>query len=94
MIDFVGQVLGNITSHEAGHYLGNFHVDQFNDVPNLMDQGGNFPILYGVGPDGIGGTPDDIDVDFGVDLLNPNEGFSGFEDTLTTTAWGLFRRQA
>ncbi len=94
VIDFVGQVLGNITSHEAGHYLGNFHVDQFNTVPNLMDQGGNFPILYGVGPDGIGGTPDDIDVDFGVDVLNPNEGFSGFEDTLTTTAWGLFRRQA
>ena len=94
VIDFVGQVLGNITSHEAGHYLGNFHVDQFNDVPNLMDQGGNFPILYGVGPDGIGGTPDDIDVDFGVDVLNPGEGFTGFEDTLTTTAWGLFRRQA
>ena len=43
--------------HEAGHFLGSFHVDQFNTVLNLMDQGGNFPLLYGVGPDGVGGAP-------------------------------------
>ena len=47
-----------------------------------MDQGGNFPLLFGVGPDGIGGTADDTDVDFGEDVLNPNEGFAGPEDTL------------
>ena len=62
---FVGTALGNIASHEAGHYFGNWHVDQFNDVLNLMDQGGNFPLLYGVGPDRVGGTADDPDVDFG-----------------------------
>ena len=77
------------SSHEAGHYLGNWHVDQFNDVPNLMDQGGNFPLLFGVGPDKVGGTADDPDVDFGEDILNPNEGFTGIEDTLTRVTWAL-----
>lgn len=76
-VRFVGTALGNIASHEAGHYLGSFHVDQYNDVLNLMDQGGNFPLLYGVGPDGVGGTADDPDVDFAEDLLNPDEGFTG-----------------
>jgi hypothetical protein len=90
-VKFVGTALGNIASHEAGHYLGNWHVDQFNDVLNLMDQGGNFPLLYGVGPDGIGGTADDPDVDFGPDELNPNEGFTGIEDTYTRVRWALAR---
>jgi hypothetical protein len=90
-VKFVGTALGNIASHEAGHYLGNWHVDQFNTVLNLMDQGGNFPLLYGVGPDGVGGTADDPDVDFGEDVLNPNEGFTGFEDTHNRTRWALAR---
>lgn len=89
VIAFVGQAIGNIVAHEIGHYIGNWHVDQFNDIPNLMDQGGNFPVLYGVGPDGVGGTADDIDVDFGEDVLNPNEGFTGIEDTLNRSAFGL-----
>ena len=88
-VKFVGTALGNIASHEAGHYLGNWHVDQFNTVLNLMDQGGNFPLLYAVGPDGVGGTADDPDVDFGEDTLNPNEGFTGLENTRTRTRWGL-----
>ena len=88
-VRFVGTALGNIASHEAGHYLGNWHVDQFNDVLNLMDQGGNFPLLYGVGPDEVGGTADDPDVDFGNDILNPNEGFTGIEHTLTRVTWAL-----
>jgi hypothetical protein len=90
-VKFVGTALGNIASHEAGHYLGNWHVDQFNDVLNLMDQGGNFPLLYAVGPDGIGGTADDPDVDFGPDTLNPNEGFTGIEDTYTRVKYALAR---
>jgi hypothetical protein len=80
-VKFVGTALGNVASHEAGHYLGNWHVDQFDTVLNLMDQGGNFPLLFGVGVDGVGGTADDPDVDFGVDTLNPNEGFTGLENT-------------
>jgi pre-peptidase len=91
-VKFVGTALGNIASHEAGHYLGNWHVDQFNNTLNLMDQGGNFPLLYGVGDDGVGGTADDPDVDFGPDTLNPNEGFTGIENTRARTQWGLHGR--
>ena len=78
-----------MTSHEIGHFVGSFHVDQFNDVLNLMDQGGNFPLLYGVGDDLVGGTADDPDVDFGIDTYNPNEGLTGDEDTLNNTAWAF-----
>lgn len=88
-VKFIGTALGNVTSHEVGHFVGSFHVDQFNDVLNLMDQGGNFPLLYGVGDDGIGGTADDPDVDFGIDTYNPNEGFTGLENTLNNSAWAF-----
>jgi hypothetical protein len=88
-VRFVGTALGNIVSHEAGHFVGSWHVDQFNRRLNLMDQGGNFPLLYGVGPDGVGGTADDPDVDFGEDIFNPNEGFTGIENTAARTLWGL-----
>ncbi len=88
-VKFVGTAIGNIVSHEVGHFVGSYHVDQFNDTLNLMDQGGNFPLLYGVGPDGVGGTADDPDVDFGVDVYNPNEGFGGLENTLNNTAWAF-----
>ena len=90
-VRFVGTALGNVVSHEIGHYIGSFHVDQFNNVLNLMDQGGNFPLLYGVGDDGIGGTADDPDVDFGKDRLNPGEGFTGIENTLNNSAWAFVR---
>lgn len=88
-IAFVGQAVGNVVSHEIGHFVGSWHVDQFNDQPNLMDQGGNFPVLYGVGPDGVGGTADDDDVDFGEDRFNPAEGFTGLENTLNRSAWAF-----
>jgi hypothetical protein len=88
-IAFIGHAVGNVVSHEAGHFLGNFHVDQFDGSANLMDQGGNFPVLYGVGPDGIGGTADDPDVDYGDNPFNPGEGFTGTEETLVRTAFGL-----
>jgi len=88
-VAFIGQVLGNLVAHEAGHFLGNWHVDQFDGDPNLMDQGGNARALFGPGRDNIGGTADDRDVDFGVDRLNPFEGFLGFEDTAARTGLGL-----
>jgi hypothetical protein len=88
-IAFVANALGNVTAHEAGHFFGNWHVDQFNAHPDLMDQGGNFPAMFGVGPDGIGGTADDVDVDFGHDEFNPNEGFTGVENTLGRVAFGV-----
>lgn len=88
IIDVIAAGVGNITSHEAGHYLGNWHTEQFETPPNIMDQGGNLPNTVGVGDDGIFGTADDVDVDFGVDIFVPNEGFFGSEDTLNSVAIG------
>lgn len=88
-IKLIAVGLGNIVAHEAGHYLGNYHTDQFNASPNIMDQGGNLPNLLGTGNDLLLGTGDDVDVDFILDDLVPNEGLTGVEDTLNITAFGL-----
>ncbi|MEV4135825.1 hypothetical protein AB0J72_27120 [Dactylosporangium sp. NPDC049742] len=93
-IKFIGRALGNVITHEAGHLYGNFHTDPLNSTPNLMDAGGAFPGLFGVGPDNIGGTADDFDYDFGDDEFFPNEGLVGVEDTLNTAAWGLTKGKA
>jgi hypothetical protein len=89
IIDVIGAGVGNIVAHEAGHVFGNFHTEQFLTLPNIMDQGGNLANIVGVGPDGVFGTADDADVDFGPDMFVPNEGFTGQEDTLNTVAFGL-----
>lgn len=88
---FIGRAIGNITAHEAGHMSGSWHQDQFNALDSIMDQGGNPKGMFGVGPDGVGGTADDLDVDFHEDVLNPNEGFTGIEDSLNRTAWAYTR---
>ena len=58
-----------------------------------MDAGGaNFGVnLYGVGPDGIGGTADDEDIDFRQDRYDLFEGFTGLENTLNVSAWAFVR---
>ncbi|MET9633357.1 hypothetical protein ABZX92_38450 [Lentzea sp. NPDC006480] len=88
---FIGRAIGNITAHEAGHMSGSWHQDQFNAVNSLMDQGGNPRGMFGVGPDAVGGTADDVDVDYQEDVLNPNEGFTGLEDAVNRTAWAYTR---
>jgi hypothetical protein len=88
-VRFVGTAIGNLVAHEAGHYLGSWHVDPFDDVADLMDAGGNYAQMFGVGPDGVGGTADDPDVDFGIDRLSPFEGLTGTENTAARTRWGL-----
>ena len=88
IVELIGAGVGNITAHEAGHFLGNWHTDQFNDSPNIQDQGGNLANIVGVGADGIFGTGDDDDVDFGPDVFVPNEGFSGIENTGSTISIG------
>ncbi|MGW6445451.1 hypothetical protein [Lentzea sp. NPDC055074] len=90
-IAFIGRAIGNITAHEAGHMSGSWHQDQFNALDAIMDQGGNPKGMFGVGPDAVGGTADDVDVDFHEDVLNPNEGFTGIEDSLNRTAWAYVR---
>ncbi|MGL5859187.1 MAG: hypothetical protein ACRC35_12440 [Angustibacter sp.] len=90
---FVGQAIGNVASHEVGHMIGNWHTDNANDVVNLMDAGGEgYDHLYGVGPDGVGGTADDTDTDFGQDVFMPVEGSTGIEDTLARSTWGMSTR--
>ena len=88
---FVGRSLGNYVAHEAGHFSGSWHTDETNAVANLMDQGGNPTQMVGVGPDGLGGTADDVDVDFTTDALEAP--FAGREDTLNRTAWAYSRGQ-
>ena len=90
---FVGHAVGNVISHEVGHLIGNWHTDNSNTRANLMDAGGqSFGLLFGVGKDGIGGTKDDRDVDFGVDAFIPQEGFTGTENTLARSTWGMSTR--
>jgi hypothetical protein len=89
-VAFVGQALGNVTAHEAGHFFGDWHTDNADATPNVMDSGGaNFDVLFGVGPDGAGGTADDVDVDFGDSAFSPAEGFHGTEDTLGRIVFGV-----
>jgi hypothetical protein len=88
IIELIGAGVGNITAHEAGHFLGNWHTDQFNENANIQDQGGNLANTIGIGPDGIFGTGDDVDVDFGPDVFVPNEGFRGIQNTGSTISIG------
>ncbi|WP_109507989.1 pre-peptidase C-terminal domain-containing protein [Nocardioides speluncae] len=90
---WVSQGIGNVVAHEYGHLVGNYHSHNSNETANLMDAGGTgFPRLFGVGPDGIGGTADDADVDFVTDTYSLTEGFTGVENTLNVTAWSAFFR--
>ena len=66
VIDMIGVGVGNTTSHEAGHFFGALHQNNANATLSLMDSGGvDYAISrLGVGPDGIFGTTDDIDIAF------------------------------
>jgi hypothetical protein len=92
-VGFVSRAVANVISHEIGHLIGNYHTDNSNNNHLLMDSGGaNFGTnLYGVGPDNIGGTADDEDIDFGTDSYAPEEGFTGLENTLNVSAWAYVR---
>lgn len=91
---FVGRAVANVTAHEIGHTIGNYHTDNADEIHNMMDSGGaNFADnLYGVGPDGVGGTADDENIMFRKDVYSPVEGFTGWEHTLNVTAWAYAGR--
>ncbi|WP_447004174.1 PPC domain-containing protein [Saccharothrix isguenensis] len=90
-IAFIGRAVGNITSHEIGHMSGSWHTNGRNDVHGIMDPGGNPAVMFGVGPDGLGGTADDPDLDLVEEELSPDEGFTGVQDTVNRTAWAFVR---
>ncbi len=87
-IQAIGRIVGNVTSHEAGHYLGNWHTLNSNATRSIMDAGGNLPInMGGVGADGTLGTADDQDVDFSIDAYGGLH--TGNERTNVRTAFAL-----
>ena len=55
--------------------------------------GENFGLLFGVGRDRVGGTADDPDVDFRSDTFEPDEGFTGVEDTRARSVFGMSTRR-
>lgn len=87
----IGRVVGNICAHEAGHYLGCWHTENDNFVPNIMDQGGGNSFVLsipGLGPDGIMGSADDNPTEFRDDLYE-SEGIAfgvEFADQRVATA--------
>jgi hypothetical protein len=91
-IELLAMEIGLLAAHEVGHVFGNYHTDAsiadpFNGAPNIMDQ--FRMITRSIGPDGVFGSADDVDVDFGVDSFATTEGFRGIEDTLNVIALGL-----
>jgi hypothetical protein len=87
-VPFIGRALGNIASHEAGHFLGSWHTDPNSGRHDLMAPG-DLVGAFGYGPDLVGGTADDTRVKFDSDAFAPDEGFTGTEDTHNRTAVGL-----
>ena len=85
--DLIGVAVGNIVSHEAGHFFGLWHTTNFNSASQIIDIGGNLDNTIGLGFDGFFGTTDDVDVDFGTDFLTSS--FTGTQDSINTLAFGL-----
>lgn len=87
-IAFIGRALGNIASHEAGHFLGSWHTDPSSGRHDLMAPG-DLVGAFGYGPDQVGGTADDTRARFDSDAFAPDEGFTGTENTRNRTTVGL-----
>ncbi len=89
LVDVLSRAIGNIASHEAGHLFANFHTWHPNSGISLMDGGRDYLAIAGSGPDGVFGTTDDTDVDFGVAGYREVEGFTGLQDSQGAIATGL-----
>ncbi len=89
IFDLIGEGVGNITVHEAGHFFGAWHTFNGDSTPNIMDSPGDLANTIGIGPDGIFGSDDDTDVDFTEGAYTPFEFFTGSEETLQVISFGL-----
>ncbi len=69
--DVLAAAIGAVGVHEAGHFFGAWHTLNGNASNQIMDTGGNLDGLIGVGTDGIFGTADDRNVQFGTDTYDP-----------------------
>ena len=92
-IEAHAQALATTISHELGHTFGAQHQENNLNL-RLMDQNPATDVngladLVGVGPDGIFGTDDDTDYDFGVDFYANTEGNIGRNDAAAVVAFGL-----
>ena len=93
-MDLVATGVANLISHEAGHYLGNFHTDSQNDVLSIMNEGqaGIFKLTGLQDNTEVFGI-DNIDLDFVKDSYSQFEGASGLDETDVNTAFGLTSRR-
>jgi hypothetical protein len=41
VMDTISRFVGNVVTHEAGHYFGSWHQDNSNPLVSMMDQGGD-----------------------------------------------------
>ncbi len=90
-MDLVATGVANLVSHEAGHYIGNFHTNAFNDTISIMDEGGNGIFgLLGLADDTSVFGVDNIDADYVKDSYSQFEGaLAGLDETDVNSAFGL-----
>jgi PKD repeat protein len=90
-IDAIGQTVATVVVHEMGHYIGNWHTDNADEIPCIMDTGGNeIWIAIGAGPDATLGTGDDQLIEFTQDAFDPYEMVAvGDEMTDVNSAFAL-----
>lgn len=89
-IDLIGEIVGNIVAHEAGHYFGNWH--QVNSPYLTMSTGLGVEQDAAVGPDGVYGTADDGPrVVFGTGRYDATAGLIpfGIENTAANISFAL-----
>ena len=90
--DLVATVVGNIASHEIGHYLGNDHTLDDNEARSIMDATDSIS-RSGVLPGDAFGDGNTLDIDFVADVHSSADPLGFIEgsigDPVNNIAWGL-----